>query len=50
VGSDVELKLVDWEDYKTTDKPFPRGEVWVRGPSITPGTHDSIYDKFVTPI
>lgn len=37
VSSDVELKLVDWEEYKTTDKPFPRGEVWVRSPTITPG-------------
>lgn len=39
VSSDVELKLVDWEEYKTTDKPFPRGEIWVRSPTITPGTY-----------
>ncbi|KAF9439028.1 long-chain fatty acid-CoA ligase [Entomortierella beljakovae] len=42
VGSPVpctEVKLVDVSDagYFATDKPNPRGEVWIRGPSITAG-------------
>jgi len=32
-----EIKLVDVEElgYKHTDKPRPRGEVWIRGPHVT---------------
>ncbi|KAF9359580.1 long-chain fatty acid-CoA ligase [Mortierella sp. AD094] len=42
VGSPVpctEVKLVDVPDagYRATDSPLPRGEVWIRGPSITSG-------------
>ncbi|KAF9951290.1 long-chain fatty acid-CoA ligase [Modicella reniformis] len=42
VGSPVpctEVKLVDVADagYLSTDTPLPRGEVWIRGPSITAG-------------
>lgn len=35
------VRLVDWEEggYRVTDKPRPRGEVVVGGPSITAGYH-----------
>ncbi|KAF9192693.1 long-chain fatty acid-CoA ligase [Haplosporangium sp. Z 767] len=42
VGSPVpctEVKMVDVPDagYFSTDTPLPRGEIWIRGPSITAG-------------
>ncbi|KAJ3354843.1 long-chain fatty acid-CoA ligase [Entophlyctis luteolus] len=39
IASSIEMKLVDVDDteYKSTNKPKPQGEVWVRGPSIMRG-------------
>lgn len=31
------MKLVDWEDYKSTDKPFPRGEICVKTETMFAG-------------
>eukprot|EP00475_Leptophrys_vorax_P021252 TRINITY_DN28970_c0_g1_i2.p1 TRINITY_DN28970_c0_g1~~TRINITY_DN28970_c0_g1_i2.p1 ORF type:complete len:632 (-),score=32.28 TRINITY_DN28970_c0_g1_i2:150-1868(-) len=33
------IRLVDWEEgnYRTTDKPFPRGEIVIGGNCVTPG-------------
>ncbi|XP_047487259.1 long-chain-fatty-acid--CoA ligase 4-like [Penaeus chinensis] len=35
----VQLTLMDWEDggYRTTDKPHPRGEILVAGPTVAKG-------------
>ena len=35
----TEIKLVDVlsKGYSVNDKPCPRGEVWIRGPSVTAG-------------
>ena len=37
----TKVRLVDWEEggYRPTDKPYPRGEVVVGGPSVTAGYH-----------
>lgn len=36
------LKLIDWEEgnYKTTDKPFPRGEILIGGPCVAKGYYN----------
>ena len=30
----VQVKLVDWEEYTSNDKPFPRGEICVQSSSM----------------
>ncbi|ORY40645.1 acetyl-CoA synthetase-like protein, partial [Rhizoclosmatium globosum] len=39
VATSIEMKLVDCAElgYKTSDVPRPRGEVWLRGPSVMKG-------------
>ena len=32
----ADLKLVDWEEYKSTDQPFPRGELWLKSWEMVP--------------
>ncbi len=38
----LEVKLVDWEEgnYRVTDQPRPRGEVWLSGESIAKGYYN----------
>ncbi|KAI5310600.1 long-chain fatty acid-CoA ligase [Ascosphaera atra] len=35
----IEVKLVDFEEagYTSKDKPYPRGEIWIRGPCLMDG-------------
>ncbi|KAI5292874.1 long-chain fatty acid-CoA ligase [Ascosphaera acerosa] len=35
----IEVKLVDFAEagYTSKDKPFPRGEIWIRGPAVMEG-------------
>ena len=37
VSAGVEIKLVDWGEYKSSDKPFPRGELLVRSAAMSTG-------------
>ena len=34
-----EIKLVDWNEgnYRSSDKPNPRGEIWIGGDSVCSG-------------
>jgi len=35
----IEMKLVSFENYKTSSTP-PQGEIWVRGPAVTKGYYE----------
>ncbi len=37
VADGVEIRLLDWGDYCSTDKPFPRGELLVRSATLSTG-------------
>ena len=37
VSEGVEIKLLDWGEYKSTDKPFPRGELLVKSAAMSTG-------------
>jgi len=50
VSGDVEIKLRDWGEYKTTDVPFPRGELCAKSTSMAMGylgDDDQTAEKFV---
>merc|ERR1712150_431587 len=38
----VEMRLVDWNegDYRVTDKPYPRGEIYIGGESVIQGYYN----------
>merc|ERR1711862_268043 len=40
---DVHIKLVNWEEsnYKVTDKPCPRGEVYIGGNNVAAGYYEN---------
>lgn len=35
--ANCEIRLVDCDSYRSTNKPFPQGEIWVRGASVMKG-------------
>ena len=42
-----EIKLVDWNEgsYRSTDRPNPRGEIWIGGASVSLGYY-KMEEKF----